>query len=193
LKPSSSRSNLIQEQAPAGTGRGNGASKADAKPFGSLARTMGQMIFYPGSFYEGLDIDEGYGKPLIFLFVMSSFFSLLSCIYMTEKRPLFGAILFLNHFFTPFITALALYCMTWLSKGNRFSYKGLFAISAYADITSLFAWIPGLGVISGLWRFYLIGLGMTKKGNIKGIEACIYIFFCAFIIFLLIRLCQAVV
>ena len=158
-----------------------------------FSRLLGQLLFSPGTFYEALDIDEGFARPMIFLFVMSCCFSMLSCLYIARERLLLGTILFLNRFLTPFLTSMMLYLITLVRRGNRFSYRGLFTINAYADVTALFAWIPGMGIVSGLWGYYLIGLGIVKKGGVRWPEALVYVVACCLAIILLIRVFQTLI
>ena len=87
----------------------------------------------------------------------------------------------------PFIMAVILYLVTLLLCKDVFSYQTLFAITAYAGVTQLAAWIPGMPWIAGIWKFYLIGLGMVKVGQISGVKAFVSLLVTGAILLFLIQ------
>ena len=129
-------------------------------------RTISKML-YAGDFYEGLPRERAYTPPVVFLLICSILFTILSSMFVLEKRIFFALVFFLNAFSMPFITAFILYLITMLFCKNLFTYKTLFGITAYANIILLFSWIPGLAGPAQILKFCLIGLGMVKIGRIS--------------------------
>ena len=149
-------------------------------------RNVGKMLFHPGSFYEELSMDRGYGASLGFLFFSSILFGILATVFVLQKRMLFGTIFFVNAFTMPPIMALILFLVTLIGCKNGFTFRILFGITAYSNNTLILAWIPGLSWVAGLWKFYLIGLGMIKLGKISGLKAFLYVALTAAILLLFI-------
>ena len=157
-------------------------------PLGQFFRVVYNLVLRPGTFYEQLPSESRYLSAMAFVLTCSVLSSVLGIFSLGEKRAVLAFIYFLNAFFMPFFTALLLYVVTLLLCKSVFSYQRLFAITAYANVTLLIAWIPGLSWITGIWKFYLIGLGMVKIGPIKGSKAFIVLVATAGILVLLIQL-----
>jgi len=138
-------------------------------------RTISKMLrpgdFYAGDFHEGLPRERAHTPPLVFLLICSIFFTILSSIFVVEKRIFFALAFFLNAFSMPFITAFILYLVAMLLCKNLFTYNTLFGITAYANIILLFSWIPGVAGPAQILKFCLIGLGMVKIGRISYLKA----------------------
>ena len=133
-------------------------------------RTMSKML-HAGDFYEGLPQEKAQTPPVVFLLICSVIFTILSSMFVLEKRIFFALVFFLNAFSMPFITAFILYLVTLLLCKKLFSYKTLFGITAYANIILLFSWIPGVAGPAHILKFCLIGLGMVKIGRISYLKA----------------------
>lgn len=155
-----------------------------------LFRSLGKLLFHPGTFYKGLSLDRGFVAALGFLVTSSVFFGVLASMFIPQKQWLFGAIFSLNAITMPPIMALILLLITLTSSKKVFTYRILFGITAYSNITLILAWIPGLSWVTGLWRFYLIGLGMVKLGNISPLKAFINIAITAAVLLSFIYLLQ---
>ena len=151
------------------------------------------MILHPGDFYKQLPREIDYTSALIFLFACSILFSILGSLYITQQKIFFALIYLINAFFMPFIMAFFLYLVTFLLCKDVFTYRTLFGITAYANVTLLFSWIPVLSWIAGIWKFYLIGLGMVKVGNIKGSRAFMAILAAAAMLLILLQLSQPII
>ena len=153
-------------------------------------RNVGKLLFHPGTFYKGLSMDRGFGAALGFLVSSSILFGSLASVFIPQKRWLFGAIFSLNAITMPPIMALILFLVALVGCKNIFTYRVLFGITAYSNITLILAWIPGLSWVAGLWRFYLIGLGMVKLGRISALNAFILVAVTAAVLLLFIYLVQ---
>ena len=66
----------------------------------------------------------------------------------------------------PVIVAAVLFCVSKFLCRQAPVLRTLFRISAYANVTYLIAWVPGISWLAGLWRFYLIGVGLVHLGGI---------------------------
>lgn len=128
--------------------------------------------------------------PVVFLLSCSLLYTALASIFVVREHAFFAAVFFLNSFGMPFMVAFILYLTAAVVCKNTFAYKNLFGIAAYANVTLLLAWIPGLSWITGIWSFYLIGLGMVKAGRIKGWKAGICLLTALAIMLALIKLIQ---
>jgi hypothetical protein len=155
-----------------------------------LFRKVGKLLFHPGAFYEGLSADRGVGAALGFLVFSSFLFGVLASVFIPQKRWLWGAIFSLNAISMPPIMALILLLITLVSSKRVFTYRILLGITAYSNVTLILAWIPGLSWVTGLWRFYLLGLGMVKLGNISPLKAVINVAVTAAVLLSFIYLLQ---
>ena len=154
-------------------------------------RTISKML-HPGYFYEGLPCGNAYTSPLVFLFLCSILFTISSSIFVVHKRMFFALMFFLNSFSTPFIAAFILYLVTILFCKDVFSYNKLFGITAYANVTLLISWIPGLAGPTEILKFFLIGLGMVKVGRISCFKSFMCLVAGAALLLLLIHFVQPV-
>ncbi|KPK21149.1 MAG: hypothetical protein AMK69_22460 [Nitrospira bacterium SG8_3] len=138
-----------------------------------LVRNLGQLMFRPGTFYETLSVEHGFRAALGFLVFSSIMFGIFASVFALQNRVFLGATFSINAIFMPPFMALILYVVNLMGGKNVFTYRTLFGITAYSNITLMLAWIPGMSWAVGLWRFYLIGLGMVKLGKISAFKAFI--------------------
>jgi hypothetical protein len=169
---------------------GNG-NQRKAEFFHEFIQTLFKML-HPGDFYEEWACRDGDASPLVFLFLCSILFAIPSSIFVVEKRTVFALMFFLNAFCMPFIAAFALYVVTFLFGKNAFSYNKLFGITAYANVTLLISWIPGLAGPSEILKFFLIGLGMVKVGRISRLKSLMCLVAAAALLILLVYCVQPV-
>ena len=109
-----------------------------------------------------------------------------------QGRPLLSLIYFVNAVMMPVVTALLLYGASLVLCKGAYSLGGLCRITAFANVTLLAAWIPGLAGIAGIWRFYLIGVGLVKTGRVAAWRAALLLASAAAALLLLIGLVQPV-
>jgi hypothetical protein len=157
-------------------------------PFARIFRIVCDMLLHPGTFYERLPPQKGYTSPIIFLFFCSTLHSICATLCTSREKTIFGLLYFMNAFFMPFITAFLTYLATLILCRHEFSYQTVLGITAYANMTLLFAWIPGFSCVTGLWTYGLIGLGMAKVGRITASMAFLIILMMAGSLFLLVQL-----
>ena len=164
----------------------------NTNPVNRFFQAVSHMVFRPGDFYRHLAECYEFSSALVFLFSFSVFYAALTSIFVTQSKLLFGFIFFLNTFFMPFITAFILYVVTILLCKNAFTYQSLFGITAYANVVLIAAWIPGLSWVAGIWKFYLIGLGMVKMGRIKNSKAFVCVLAMASLLLTMIYLLKPI-
>jgi len=144
-----------------------------ADPVASLAGTIRDVLTRPTAFFREMPADGSYWHSSILLLIVLA-------------APLMLGIL-LGSDFIPHIPLLLLILTTmpfalvsaWLWAGylawatRHFFHAGLstrqaFQIYAYSNVPSLFSWIPGINVITGLWSLYLQWKGLTVFAGIGG-------------------------
>ncbi|MFH1490308.1 MAG: YIP1 family protein [Pseudomonadota bacterium] len=127
---------------------------------------MKKMLLKPGAFYENLSGNHGMLDAFVFLVSCSLIFSLLSAVFTETRRMLYAPVFFLNAAAMPFFSAFVFNVAALFICRGVFTYGMLFRVAAYANVTCLLAWIPGMAWATGIWSFYLMGLGMIKAGHI---------------------------
>lgn len=170
-----------------GAGASPGAPQAAA-----WGRALAGLIFRPGRFYEDLQASGGWGRALVFLLASGALFSALASPGLMQGRPVFSLIYFVNAVMMPLVTALLLYGGSLVLCKGAYTLGGLCRITAYANVTLLAAWIPGLAGVAGIWRFYLIGVGLVKAGRVAAWRAALLLAAAAGVLLLLIGLARPV-
>jgi hypothetical protein len=152
--------------------------------------TTRKLLVRPGEFFEEMRAEDPLGPPLTFLAVCSAVSGVLSAVYSYQDPWVTAFSRFANGFLTPFVLALLLYPVSSVLCRNAFTFRSLLKINAYAQVTLLLSWIPGIGWAAGLWRFYLIGLGMVRVGRVTALRAASAILGAAAIFMVIYRVIQ---
>jgi hypothetical protein len=168
----------------------NGESKKHDSMFHPFLDTLKGVLLRPGTFFQNLPAESSLGRPAIFLFACSGAFSIIAGLLSPEKKALLAGIYFANAFLTPWIMAIVLYLASTVLCRNQFTFQTILGITAYASVTLLVSWIPGTALLAGLWRFYLIGLGLVRAGRISVTRACALILVTAAVLLLFIQWLQ---
>jgi hypothetical protein len=155
--------------------------------FHQLLASVKGVLRRPGVFFQNLPEERSLGRPAIFLFACSGLFSVFAAILSPERKGLLAGIYFANAFLTPWIMAVVLYLASTVLCKNRFTFQTIFGITAFASVTLLFSWIPGTALLAGIWRFYLVGLGLVRAGRISVTRACALILVTAAVLLLFIH------
>ena len=154
-------------------------------------RDLYGLVLHPGAFYEELPRTRRFSSALIFLFSCSLISGTLANLHTGQKNMIvLTLIYFLNAVSMPFITAIVLYVVAMFSCRNAFTFKTLFSITAYANVVLLVAWIPGVAWLAGIWRFYLLGLGMVRAGRISALKALVSVVVTLVVLLLALRFFQ---
>jgi hypothetical protein len=161
-------------------------------PVREWLHTARKLLVRPGKFFEELQPESGLGPPLMFLAVCSALSAILSAAYAHQNPWVTAFSHFANGFLTPFVLALLLYPVSSALCRNAFTFRSLLIISAYGQVTLLLSWIPGIGWVAGLWRFYLVGLGMIKVARITPVKAALIILAAVVIFMVLYRVIRPI-
>ncbi|UCB48904.1 MAG: YIP1 family protein [Deltaproteobacteria bacterium] len=160
---------------------------------GTISNFLGvlrALVLHPGRFFEDLSQRKIHTSSLVFLLFCSAFASIMAILFIPQKKAIFLVIFLLNGMLMAFVTAFILYLVTFFLCKDVFTYQSLFRITAYAQVTLLAAWVPGLSWPVGIWKFYLIGLGMVKVGTISAMKAFVSLLIMGGMFILLIQLSQ---
>lgn len=162
-------------------------------PGRSFLKMVIGLLINPGRFYEERKEEKGYCRALLFLLTVSILFTAAGTLLMPQKKGFFAVVFFLNAFLMPFLTAGILYLVTRLICRRLYSFEALFRIIAYANVTLLISWLPGIAWVGGIWKFYLIGVGLSRTGGIKTrvVFACLAT--AAILLLLLIQLLKPII
>ncbi|OQX08032.1 MAG: hypothetical protein BWK80_48660 [Desulfobacteraceae bacterium IS3] len=143
-----------------------------------FSRTVMQAGLYPGTFFTEMSQAGKYTQPVYFLIISATVNAVLSALLVPSSTPATIVLYFVNAIGMPLVMASLLFGITHiLFRGSFEQFRTLFSITAYANVTYLFSWVPGFSWVAGLWNFYLIGVGLVKAGRISGLKAflCILI------------------
>lgn len=157
------------------------------------AVTVKGLLLSPGRFFQDIMDGKVNASCLAYLIFFCIVYVTGEALIIREERWLLISVFFLNAFLTPFLLALVLYLVSIPFCGKSFTYERMFMITAYSSVTLLAAWIPGVAWLAGIWRLYLIGLGMTKVGDISGRKALAILIVAAVIIIFLFQFLRPII
>jgi len=136
-------------------------------PLTEFIAAVSGVTLHPARFYGELSGKISLPVAIGFAGVTSALFGILASVFGGQGgEPLAIGLHFLNGFSMPFILAFLLFLVSIPLCRGTFTLRRLLALTAYANVTLLVAWMPGLPYLAGIWKFCLIGLGMVKMGNI---------------------------
>lgn len=136
-----------------------------------FVRDVGQLIVRPGVFFATLADTKRLRDALVFLGLAAIIHSVPLSLLMQAGGSIFIGLHMLNALAMPLITASLLYPVLRVWAPGRFDFALLLAVTAYANVVLLFAWIPGLAPWAELLKYGLLGLGLTRTGGIGGWKA----------------------
>jgi hypothetical protein len=165
----------------------NGDGMKGGSMFHQFLESLKGVLLRPGAFFQRLPEDSTLGRPAIFLLACSGVYSVIAALLSPENKGLLAGVYFANAFLTPWIMAVVLYLASMVLCRNRFTFQTVFGIAAYASVTLLVSWIPGVALFAGIWRFYLVGLGLVRAGHISVARALVLILVTAAILLLVIQ------
>jgi hypothetical protein len=139
--------------------------------------TLGRLLTNPRAVFSEQPPEAGWSRPLGMLAVSSLLFSGASLIAQPAPHPVrLGLIYFANAVGMNFIAAAAGWLIIALMRGRGVAFRRVFSIYALAaGITLLASWIPSLTIITELWKWWLIGTGMTRGLDLPRSQALIVV------------------
>jgi hypothetical protein len=148
--------------------------------FATHGRTILQLLTAPGTFFENRRDRLVSPASLVFLVISTLLFTVASLVFQQSPKPLVtSAILIGNALGMVLILSFISYMVMILSMGQKASYRQVLSVFAYASGTSfMIAWIPHMLIVSEPWRWYLIGIGLTRGCGLKWMGS-IWIMICS--------------
>ena len=135
------------------------------------------ILGHPRKFFSRLPKTSGMTQALGFLILSTVFFSTAGQLH-TRFQDFFlvGGIYIFNAVGMVFILAGLSYAAMTLSIGKKVGFTRLFGIYALCSgATLLVSWVPHLALLTEPWKWYLIGVGMTRGCGLKLKEALLII------------------
>ncbi|UCF93977.1 MAG: hypothetical protein JSW39_07395 [Desulfobacterales bacterium] len=131
----------------------------------------------PRKFFSQLPLTVGMMPSLTFLVISALFFCVASLMNIRLHRfHLMGGIYLFNAVGMVFIMSALGYMVMILSIGKKVPFARLFSTYALCSgVTLLVAWVPYSVVFTEPWKWYLIGIGLTKGCGLKLREAALII------------------
>ena len=135
------------------------------------------IMGYPRKFFSRLPQSSGMNPALGFLILSAVFFSTVGQLHTNLQNFLVvGGIRMFNAVGMVFILAGLGYVVMTLSIGKKVGFARFFSIYALCSgVTLLVSWVPHLALLTEPWRWYLIGVGMTRGCGLKLKEALLII------------------
>ncbi len=130
-------------------------------------RDMMNILLQPKDFFQTLPERKSAGDAVRFLCICAGIYSIAATVFAHENHLLYFFMFLLNALFIPVVTATGLYMVLYASGTKTMDYARTFQIVAYAGVTLLFAWIPGMAPFAEIFKYYLIGAGLVKTGRIS--------------------------
>jgi len=140
-------------------------------------RAVFGIMGHPHKFFSRLPQSSGMTPALGFLMLSAVFFSTAVQMHTSlENFLVVGSIHMFNAVGMVFILAGLGYVVMTLSIGRKVRFAKLFGIYALCSgVTLLVSWVPHLALLTEPWKWYLIGIGMTRGCGLKLKEALLII------------------
>ncbi len=141
----------------------------EKRPFtiGYYFSSVNRLLTKPRDFFKEMPADGDFNRPLGVLLVSSLLFAFAGLSYGSASNPLLmGAVYFANAVGMTIIAAGLGYMTMVMLIGKKTGFRGFFRIYAMASgVTLLAAWVPFFLMITEPWKWWLIGIGMTRSLN----------------------------
>lgn len=153
------------------------------------------IMGHPRKFFSRLPQSSGMTHALGFLVLSAVFFSTAGQLHTNLQNFLVvGGIHLFNAVGMVFILAGLAYVVMTLSIGKKVAFVRLFGIYALCSgVTLLVSWVPHLALLTEPWKWYLIGIGMTRGCGLKLKEALLIIAISLGIWYLCFRTIMAII
>lgn len=136
-------------------------------------RTLTRLVGEPREYFSDRAGETGVRFPLTVLLVsalVSSGASVVGGRY-PDPASMFG-ILFVNAVGMSVLAAGIGYMVMVMTLGRKAGFVGFLAVYALASgVTLLASWMPFFGIITEPWKWWLIGIGMTRSLGLTGRQA----------------------
>ena len=135
----------------------------------SHGRSLIQLVTAPGRFFESRRRELDPVASGGFLIISALLFTVATLVYhQSQANWISGAILMGNAVGMVLILSFVSYIVMVLSVGKKAGFQQVFSVYAYASGASLMAaWVPHLLIFTELWRWGLVGIGLTRGCGLK--------------------------
>lgn len=130
-------------------------------------RDVVKILLYPGQFYEAMPDVKQKREAVAFLCICVGIYSVAATLFAYENHFFYFLMFLANGLFIPIVTFAAMFLVLFLTGAGRTGYAAAMCIVAYAGVTLLFAWIPGMAPFVEIYKYYLVGLGLVKAGKMS--------------------------
>lgn len=139
--------------------------------------TLNKVLEQPRKFFSELPQESELKKPFGFLIVSSLFFAVAITVSGMCPNPfVIGSIFFINAIGMVFISAGIGYMAMTMIMGRNVTFVRFFSIYAFASgVTLLASWIPLFVWLTEPWKWWLIGIGLTKACGFSWKQAVLVI------------------
>lgn len=132
-------------------------------------QTLTRLLGAPGRFFAELPADPETGPPLGYLTASALIYAAAALMHGGYPKPvLVGGIFFVNAMGMTAMAAVLGYMVMVTAAGKRAGFKAVFSIYAFAaGTTLLIAWAPLFTVVAEIWKWGLIGVGLTRHAGLS--------------------------
>jgi hypothetical protein len=129
------------------------------------ASAMTRLWSRPRGFFSTQPIDLALKRPLMTLLASSVFYALACGISQRPADPLkWCGVMFINAFGMTVITAAAGFVVMRITGAKRLPFAAFFSVYALSNSAALLmAWIPFAVWVAELYKWWLIGTGLTRS------------------------------
>lgn len=147
---------------------GNEAYMTNGISLKAYSRAFSGMLTHPRRFFAELP-ESAAPQALVFLIVCAAAHSIASPIYTGPSNYfVVSGISLANAFGMALLMAGIGYVLARISGGVRVRFDKLFSVYAYSSgITLLVSWVPSLLVLTEIWKWWLVGTGLTNGLGFK--------------------------
>lgn len=130
-------------------------------------RDVVKILLYPGQFFEEMPDLKQKRDAVAFLCICVGIYSAAATLFAYENHFIYFLMFLANGLFVPIVTFAALFLVLFMTGAGRTGHAATLCIVAYAGVTLLFAWIPGMAPFAEIYKYYLVGLGLVKAGKMS--------------------------
>lgn len=135
------------------------------------------IIKEPRRFFRRMSQDMNILQPLGFIVVSGVLFSIACSVSdRPDNRFIWGSVCFLNAVGMVVLSSCFGYLIMTMMVGKRATFKTFFSVFSFASgATLLVSWMPFFLWITELWKWWLVGTGMTQACGLSHRQAWIII------------------
>jgi hypothetical protein len=163
--------------------------------FGQYFHLISRVLLNPRAFFAETGEGESWSKPFWTLMVSGGIFSVASVISGMPSNPVFmGMVHWFNAVAMVLIASGLGYGMAKVLKIESLAYPKVFGVYAYASSAVLvLAWMPFMLWITEIWRWWLIGCGLTTGFGIPVKKAVVIIALSVILLALVFHLALSII